>query len=62
MFYRVDGREEQEVHSPSWYNRHEVMQVLEFVEKLLFDSNVPLSPKNIGIISPYLLQVIYLLY
>ena len=57
VFHRVDGREEQEAHSPSWFNKHEVVQVLDYVEKLLFNSIIPIRPSEIGIISPYLLQV-----
>ena len=59
VFNRVDGREEQEPHSPSWYNRHEVLAVKDYVEKLLFNSSIPVRPSDIGIFSPYLLQVSY---
>jgi len=37
IFHRVDGREEQEESSPSWFNRLEVVEVKKYVEKLLFE-------------------------
>ncbi|KAF6037107.1 MOV10 [Bugula neritina] len=56
IFHRVDGREEQEESSPSWFNRLEVVEVKKYVEKLLFE-HPRHAPEDIGIISPYILQV-----
>ena len=57
VFHGVNGQEEREAKSPSWFNTHEVMQVIEYV-KLLMDCKSPrVRPRDIGIISPYHQQV-----
>ena len=57
IFRQVEGREEQERSSPSWFNRHEVLVVAEYVELLLRSSDPVIAAENIGIISPYIQQV-----
>jgi len=56
VFRQVTGREEQDRSSPSWFNRHEVLVVAEYVENLLYGSP-RVDPLDIGIISPYIQQV-----
>ena len=43
--------------SPSWFNRHEVEVVKDYVELLLSTRKNPLRPEDIGIIAPYQKQV-----
>ncbi|XP_067932364.1 putative helicase mov-10-B.2 [Watersipora subatra] len=57
IFRQVEGREEQERSSPSWFNRHEVLVVAEYVELLLRSSDPIIEARDIGIISPYIQQV-----
>mmetsp|Transcript_2576 Transcript_2576/g.6397 ORF Transcript_2576/g.6397 Transcript_2576/m.6397 type:complete len:974 (-) Transcript_2576:119-3040(-) len=54
VFEGVDGEDERELSSPSWFNRMEALAVKEWVEKLI-ESDV--DPKSIGIITPYAKQV-----
>ena len=61
VFHGVNGQEEREGKSPSWFNRYEVMQAVEYV-KLLMDCKSPrVRAEHIGIISPYHQQVNLLL-
>lgn len=48
------GQDIQDPNSPSWYNPHEVFQVLLYVKRL-FKSGIP--TEDIGIITPYTAQV-----
>lgn len=57
IFHGVDGEEEREARSPSWFNRYEVMQVMDYVQKLFDCKNPLVKPEHIGIISPYHQQV-----
>ncbi|KAF6019931.1 MOV10 [Bugula neritina] len=57
IFHGVDGKEEQEDKSPSWFNRFEVMQVLSYAQDLLKCKSLKVTPDHIGIISPYHQQV-----
>jgi helicase MOV-10 len=57
IFSGVLGKDEREGSSPSWFNLHEVEEVLKYVKLLLTTRRNPLTPDNIGIISPYQQQV-----
>jgi superfamily I DNA and/or RNA helicase len=55
IFHGVNGENQREGNSPSWFNESEVEQVLHYVELLKNYSRVALS--EIGIIAPYQKQV-----
>ncbi|TFY71297.1 hypothetical protein EVG20_g1690 [Dentipellis fragilis] len=60
MFHGIKGREEQRKLSKSFYNTVEAQQVLQYCQTLLGDHERPVSPEEIGIISPYKAQVRYI--
>ncbi|TFY69329.1 hypothetical protein EVG20_g3185 [Dentipellis fragilis] len=60
MFHGIKGREEQRKLSKSFYNTVEAQQVLQYCRTLLGDHERPVSPEEIGIISPYKAQVRYI--
>ena len=62
IFHGVNGDEEREGSSPSWFNRYEVMQVVSYVKKLMDCKKPAVKPSHIGIISPYHQQVSYSKY
>eukprot|EP00966_Prymnesium_polylepis_P336543 7391625-Prymnesium_polylepis.2 len=53
VFHGVAGKDEREGNSPSWFNRHECNVVLDYTKALLRVRGKPISPKDIGIITPY---------
>lgn len=54
MFHGVQGEEERESNSPSWFNREEITVVLRYVKHLLYDArSFGIQPKDIGVITPY---------
>ena len=58
IFHAVEGKNEQEANSPSWFNVAECSIVLEYVQKLLSSrGRHKLQPKEIGIVTPYAKQV-----
>ncbi|XP_051913995.1 putative helicase mov-10-B.1 [Hippocampus zosterae] len=61
IFHGVTGIDEREATSPSFFNRAEVQILMDYVKKLLETSGkkgLPtISPKDIGIITPYRKQV-----
>jgi helicase MOV-10 len=58
IFHGVEGKNERESNSPSWFNVAECSQVLEYVKRLLSQGNRhTLQPKEIGIVTPYAKQV-----
>ncbi|KAA1478146.1 P-loop containing nucleoside triphosphate hydrolase protein [Dentipellis sp. KUC8613] len=57
MFHGIKGREEQRKLSKSFFNTVEAQQALQYCRTLLEDRERPVSPENIGIISPYKAQV-----
>ena len=58
IFCGIEGKDEREGNSPSWFNRHEVMKVTEYVDLLLRTRHNPIqSMDEIGIIAPYQKQV-----
>ncbi|XP_037357184.1 helicase MOV-10 isoform X1 [Talpa occidentalis] len=61
IFHGVMGKDEREGNSPSFFNPEEVATVISYLKKLLVPSSkkgkARLSPRNVGIISPYRKQV-----
>lgn len=54
VFHGVQGEEERESNSPSWFNREEITVVLRYVKHLLYDArSFGIQPKDIGVITPY---------
>jgi len=53
VFHGVVGRDEREERSPSFFNVDEISVVMKYVGSLLECSQPKVSPKQIGIISPY---------
>ncbi|KAG8517695.1 LOW QUALITY PROTEIN: Helicase MOV-10 [Galemys pyrenaicus] len=61
IFHGIMGKDEREGNSPSFFNPEEVATVITYLKKLLVPSSKKgksrLSPRNVGIISPYRKQV-----
>jgi superfamily I DNA and/or RNA helicase len=57
VFHAVDGLNDREGSSPSWFNVQEVVTVVEYVEKLVKQSKPSIKQEDIGIITPYARQV-----
>jgi len=55
MFVHIDGTEEQDEDSPSWYNRAEITEVINRIHAIQSTNKVVNS--DIGIITPYRKQV-----
>ncbi|KAL7306479.1 hypothetical protein TKK_0001178 [Trichogramma kaykai] len=54
VFHGIDGKNEQDTESPSWYNPQEATQVYIYLMELY---NKGIKPEDIGIITPYTKQV-----
>ncbi|XP_066499872.1 putative helicase mov-10-B.2 [Hoplias malabaricus] len=61
IFHGVPGKDEQESNSPSFFNTSEIIVVVNYLKKLLLTQSkkgiAKVSPKDIGIITPYRKQV-----
>lgn len=57
LFHHIVGKEQRVESSPSWQNLDECVLVCEYVEQLLAFKQAGLTPKDIGVISPYHRQV-----
>jgi superfamily I DNA and/or RNA helicase len=57
IFHGIEGKDEREAGSPSWFNSHEVMQVLEYIQKIMKYYDAKVSYKDFGVITPYRKQV-----
>ncbi|XP_023217489.1 putative helicase mov-10-B.1 isoform X2 [Centruroides sculpturatus] len=58
IFHGVISQDKREPNSPSYFNPEEISVVMDYIEKLLESTgDLNLSPKDIGIISPYRKQV-----
>ncbi|XP_067932378.1 putative helicase mov-10-B.1 [Watersipora subatra] len=57
IFHGVNGKEDREASSPSWFNVHEVGVVQDYVRELMESRSPTVSNWHIGIISPYHQQV-----
>jgi helicase MOV-10 len=53
IFDSVEGKNEREGSSPSWFNIEEVSSVISYVELLVKSSKPAVRPEHIGIITPY---------
>jgi superfamily I DNA and/or RNA helicase len=60
VFHSVEGLNERQGSSPSWFNTAECTQVLRYVDLLLRDTRPPVAPSQIGIITPYAMQAVKL--
>ena len=57
IFHGVEGKDEREESSPSWFNVSEVEQVLDYVTKLVQQTRTnAVEAREIGIITPYAKQ------
>jgi len=61
VFHGVVGRDEREERSPSFFNVDEIAVVMQYVAKLMDLHRPKISQEQIGIISPYRKQVLYIL-
>uniref|UniRef100_W5JXH6 RNA helicase n=1 Tax=Astyanax mexicanus TaxID=7994 RepID=W5JXH6_ASTMX len=62
IFHGVQGKDERESSSPSFFNTTEITKVIDYLKKLLLTTQgkkgiAKISPKDIGIITPYRKQV-----
>ena len=57
LFHHLEGKEEREAQSPSWFNTLEVTTIIHYVEQLLAYKSAGMSLADIGIITPYKKQV-----
>lgn len=61
IFHGVLGKDERELNSPSFFNTNEIAIVVDYLKKLLLTQGkkgiAKISPKDIGIITPYRKQV-----
>ncbi len=57
IFHGVQGEDQREKNSPSFFNPHEVKIVVDYVKELLEEPKLGATPQNIGIVSPYRKQV-----
>ncbi|GAQ77983.1 RNA helixase SDE3 [Klebsormidium nitens] len=57
LFHGVEGRDEREGNSPSWFNPTEVSQVVKYVTQLIENRGARVLARDIGVISPYRKQV-----
>ena len=57
IFHGVEGKDEREANSPSWFNTSEIELVIEYVKKLVLDTRTNrVAAEDIGIITPYAKQ------
>jgi helicase MOV-10 len=57
LFHHMEGAEDREARSPSWFNSMEAVQVLEHVRYFLSHPSLGMSAESIGVIAPYSKQV-----
>ncbi|GLJ29187.1 hypothetical protein SUGI_0575620 [Cryptomeria japonica] len=60
VFVGIEGIDEREGRSPSWFNTIEISKVLEIVKKVKDDKRNSVTGKDIGVITPYRQQVVKL--
>ena len=53
LFHGIEGRDDREGNSPSWFNADEAIQILRYIESLLRMRQNPLQQADIGVITPY---------
>jgi len=57
IFHGIIGKDDREANSPSWFNIDEISEVVDYVKALLSNRALSVTPREIGIISPYRKQV-----
>ncbi|KAI0693032.1 P-loop containing nucleoside triphosphate hydrolase protein [Cytidiella melzeri] len=57
IFHGIKGKDEREASSPSFFNAAEAIEVKTYIQNLLGDRRLRLTPEHIGVISPYHAQV-----
>ncbi|XP_062514184.1 putative helicase mov-10-B.1 isoform X2 [Corticium candelabrum] len=57
VFHGIEGKDERESDSPSFFNVEEIVTVWTYIDKLLKSRGVRVEAKEIGVISPYRKQV-----
>eukprot|EP00038_Savillea_parva_P009873 m.186395 g.186395 ORF g.186395 m.186395 type:complete len:464 (+) comp16756_c0_seq1:295-1686(+) len=57
IFHAVTGTDDREGNSPSWFNTAEICVVRDYVQHVLGNRRLAVSPDQIGIITPYQKQV-----
>ena len=57
VFYGIEGKDEQEGNSPSWFNVDEMVMVRHYVGQLLDYRASRLTAQDIGVVTPYQKQV-----
>ncbi|KAJ8047421.1 RNA helicase Mov10l1 [Holothuria leucospilota] len=57
LFHGIKGEDLKEGNSPSWFNPVEAVQSVKYLQALLADEKLKLTPDQIGIITPYRKQV-----
>jgi len=57
LFKHVDGKDERESTSPSWFNIAEAQTVLAYIQNMIRARNIRVSASDIGVIAPYRRQV-----
>lgn len=58
IFHGIEGKDEREADSPSFFNKQEVVTCCHYIEQLLESRDIRVTPKEIGVISPYRKQVV----
>ena len=53
LFHGIEGKDDREGNSPSWFNADEAIQVLRYIESLLRMRQNRLVQEDIGVITPY---------
>jgi helicase MOV-10 len=56
IFHGIEGKDEREGNSPSWFNADEAALVVHYVKLLLETRRNPIRPEEIGVITPYTKQ------
>ncbi len=55
IFHGVQGSNDKDEDSPSWFNAVEAFEAVRYAQKLIYDYNV--KPEDVGIVTPYRKQV-----
>ena len=61
IFEGIEGEDQREADSPSFFNPQEAIMVYKYIEKLIDTRGIRINDKEIGVISPYKKQVTLLL-
>lgn len=58
IFHGIEGEDQREADSPSFFNPQEAITVYQYIDKLVSSRGIRINAKEIGVISPYKKQVI----